>query len=52
MRGEGSFDGLQIVVGQRKCKAGNLFRHTGRAGNAEGRHAGAGLDQQPVGVPW
>ena len=50
MRGEGGFDGGEVVVGQGQGEVGDLFRHAGRAGNAEGRDAGAGFDQQAVGV--
>ncbi len=50
MGGKGCFDGVQIVEGQGEGEAGNLLRHAGRAGNAEGGDAGAGLDQQAVGV--
>ena len=44
------FDGGEIVVRQREREPGDLFGNAGRAGNAEGRNAGAGFDQQPVGV--
>ena len=47
---EGGFDGLGIVVGQREGELNELLGHAGRAGNAERGDAGAGLDQQGVGV--
>ena len=50
MRGKRGFHGGKIVVGQRQRQLCNLFRHARRAGNAECRHAGAGFDEQPVGM--
>ena len=50
MGSERGFDRGKIVVGQSKGEVGDFFRHAGRAGNAECRYAGAGFDQQAVGV--
>ena len=50
MGGKSGFDGGEIVVGQRQGEVRDLFGHAGRAGNAESGHAGAGFDQQSVGV--
>ena len=50
VRGKCGFDGVEIVVGQRQRQVRNLFGNAGRAGDAEGRHAGAGFDEKSVGV--
>ena len=50
MRGEGGLDGGEIVEGQREGEVDDLLGHAGGAGDAEGRDAGAGFDQQAVGV--
>ena len=50
MGGEGCLNSGEIVVGERERVLRGLRRNARRAGNAEGRNAGAGLDQQRVGV--
>ena len=50
MGGKSGFDGGEVVVGQSQGEAGDLFGHAGRAGDAEGGHAGAGFDEKAVGV--
>ncbi len=50
MGGEGGFDGGEIVVGQSEGEVRDLVGHACRAGNAKGGDAGAGFDQQAVGV--
>ena len=47
---ECGFDGGEVVVGQGEGEVRDLLGHAGRAGNAEGGDAGAGFDQQAVGV--
>src|ERR1035441_10083762 len=40
----------KIVIGQCMGQVSDLLRHASRAGNTEGRNAGAGLHQQSVRV--
>jgi hypothetical protein len=42
---------LAVVVTEHHRLAGNVGRHAGRTGVTERERAGAGLDQQTVGVP-
>ena len=48
--GEGGLDGGEIVVGQGEGELRGFFGDAGGAGDAEGGDAGAGFDQQRVGV--
>ena len=50
VRGEGGFDGGDVVVGQGVREARDLLGYAGRAGDSEGRDAGSGFDQQAIGV--
>jgi len=47
---ECGFHGGEIVVRQRQRQVRDLFRNSGRAGNAKGGHAGAGFDEKSIGV--
>ena len=50
MRRKRSLDRSEIVVGQSQGEMRDFLRNSGRAGNAEGGDAGAGFDQQAIGV--
>ncbi len=47
---ERGFDRTEVVIGERERVHRGLRRHSGRTGDAEGSHAGAGFDEQRVRV--
>ena len=50
MRGEGCFDGGEIVVRECQREVRDGFRNSSGTGYAEGGDTGAGFDEQSVGV--
>ena len=45
-----ALDRSEVVVGQSQGEVRDFLRNSRRTGNAEGGHAGAGFDQQSIGV--